>query len=167
MSVEFIRAEVAELTETHLERVRQAARASPRGRARICLHHGYADGVQEMVVGFTRHSYAPPHRHAPGRSESFQVIEGSFLVVIFDEAGHIHRGIAMTRPEAGGTFIYRLSAPLWHTVVPIAELSIIHEISQGPFVEGGDDLTDWAPPASDVTGGMQFLDARVAAWRAA
>jgi len=128
-----------------LERLKAAAAASPRRRARLCLHQAPADRVQEMVIALGRDTQIRPHRH-PGRSESIHVLEGAALVVLFDDLGAELRrlGLGLGPEEAR---LYRLSSNTWHTLLPLSELVVVHEVVEGPFDGGGQEFAAWAPAA--------------------
>lgn len=155
-SVVFLRQEIAEIGRDQVGRVKCAAKASPRSRARICLHHDVDDGVQQMVIAFYRDAYVRPHRHL-GKSESYHLIEGELELVFFDDAGEPSRRVRMSPLGDGGTFLYRLSNSLWHTFLPLSEFVVIHEISEGPFRDEGSEFAPWGPEESDAEGIQAFL----------
>lgn len=70
------------------------------------------------------------------------MIEGSVLIVFFEETGEIKREVSLS---AGRTspFLYRMSAPLWHTVLPLTEFAIFHEVTTGPFSPS--EYPSWEP----------------------
>jgi cupin fold WbuC family metalloprotein len=168
--VVFAQSEVVTVGREWLDRLKREAQASPRRRARVCLHQSHDDAVQEMVIAFCRGSLVRPHRHV-GRCESLHVIEGELAVLLFDDAGHVERRIDLCGGGvAGGAsigghptkpFMYRLSAPAWHTVAPCSELVVVHEVTQGPFVVGDDGFAPWSPPVGPA------LEAFIAAAMAA
>jgi cupin fold WbuC family metalloprotein len=160
-TVFFASGDVVQVGEETLAALKEAAARSLLKRARLCLHRDHADPVQEMVIAFCRGSYVPPHRHV-GRTESFHVIEGELVVVFFDGRGEVTRGIRMSPCGRGATFLYRLSASLWHTVVPLSQFAIIHETTTGPFRQGASEIAPWAPTERDVDG-IQAFQGRVVA----
>ena len=107
-------------------KLRQAARNDPRGRARLCLHHGANDAVHEMVIAIHKKSYIPPHRHL-NKSESFHLIEGELLVIFFNDDGRETSRLRLSEPENNNHFLYRLAASHWHTLIPLSDWVIIHE----------------------------------------
>ncbi len=124
--------------------LKQRALASPRRRARVCLHRTTDHPTQEMLIVFHRESFMPPHRHPQGKSESYHLVEGSMRVFLFDDDGRMLRSLAL---EAGKDFLYRLSAPLWHMPVPTSEWLVYHEVYSGPFIKTEDvEFAPWAPP---------------------
>ena len=150
--VVFAQSDVVAVGRDWLDRLKRDALAAPRRRARLCLHADHDDAVQEMVIAFCRGSWVRPHRHV-GRCESLHVIEGELAVLLFDDAGGVERRIDLC---GGGTsngaqssrpFMYRLSTPAWHTVVPCSDFVVVHEVTQGPFIAGDDGFAPWSPAA--------------------
>ena len=154
-SVVFLRQEIAEIGQKELDQVKLAARQSPRGRARLCLHHNVDDGVQQMVIAFCHDAYIRPHRHR--KSESYHVIDGELELIFLDETGRPTRRIRMGPRDKGLTFLYRLSSSLWHTFLPLSEYVVIHEISEGPFRENESEFAPWGPEEADVDGVRAFV----------
>ena len=114
---------------------------SPLKRARICLHFNNTDTIQEMLIAFCKNSYIRPHRHID-KTESFHIIEGKGVVFFFDDDGNVIKYIYI---DNSNTFIYKLSEPLWHTVIPITEFLVIHEVTTGPFIKDESTYAVWAP----------------------
>ena len=152
----FIGQEITEVTQEQLRQLKQAALHAPLKRARLCLHLDHRDSVQEMVIAFCQGSYVRPHRHV-NKSESFHVIEGELMVILFDDKGQVTRRIKMGPSSSGYTFLYRLSSSLWHTVVPLSEFVIVHETVTGPFAKEDTEFAPWGPDDSDVDGIEMFL----------
>ena len=138
---------------SQIESLKHVAAAARRKRARICLHHSHRDVVQEMVIAICRGSYIRPHRHT-GKSESFHVIHGELDVVFFDDCGYILQRVRMAK---GTHFLYRLSKPLWHTVLPRSKVVVIHETTSGPFIRSKTEFAAWSPKDSDAKGIRDFF----------
>jgi len=134
--------------ESWIERVKEAARAEPLRRARLNLHHSEEDLVQEMLIAFCGDSLNPPHRHL-GKSESLHVVQGRALIVFFDENGATQRQIVIGGVGTGFPALYRLAGPQWHTVIPLDDMVVIHEVSTGPFRRGQEPPPSWAPKNLD------------------
>ncbi|MEM7167099.1 MAG: WbuC family cupin fold metalloprotein [Planctomycetota bacterium] len=130
--------------EEWLGRLRTAADTSPRQRARLCLHRSPDDAVQEMIICFRRDSAVPVHRHQH-RTESFHVLEGKLTVFTFDDSGAVQQTIALGGRDSGRPFLFRMSTPEWHTVRIESEYAIVHEITVGPFRDGGLEVPPWCP----------------------
>jgi cupin fold WbuC family metalloprotein len=127
-----------------IDRLKASACSEPLRRARLNLHHSDNDAVHEMLIALCRDSLVPPHRHS-GKSESFHVVEGEVLVVIFDDHGSVIRRLHLGPVGSGRDFMYRQARPVWHTVIPLSEIVVVHETTKGPFVKSDSELAPWAP----------------------
>ena len=150
------RDEVIEIDAVWIERLKQAARQEKLGRARLCLHLSQDDLVQEMLIAFCRGSYIRPHRHV-AKSESFHVVEGELLVVLFGDDGKPIREFRMGPLGSGKNFIYRLASDTWHTVVPLSEYVVIHETTTGPWDPNENQVAPWSPDESSLSDVEHFL----------
>lgn len=115
---------------------------NPRKRARLCSHLTTDDALHEMIIVHAKDAYVRPHKHI-GKSESFHVIEGELKVLIFDQAGKVIETIEMGDLLSGKTFYYRLSEPLFHTVVPLSDFVVFHEVTKGPFRSEDCVFAEW------------------------
>jgi cupin fold WbuC family metalloprotein len=131
--------------------LRREAGASPRRRARICLHPGPDDPVQEMLIALLPGSFIPPHRQV-GKEKSYLVVEGALTVAFFD-GERLDRAVRLggSRP-----FLTRFSASPWHTVLACAGPVVYLETIAGPFRAEGTDFAPWAP-ANDDPAGVAWL----------
>jgi cupin fold WbuC family metalloprotein len=127
--------------------LKEAARQDPLKRARLCLHRSSGDALHQMIIAHHRDTYTHPHRHR-NKAESFNMIEGRLLVVFFDDAGKVTAHLVLGGPGSQDPSIYRLSISEWHTVVPLTEYAVFHEITSGPFAPGDAELAAWAPSES-------------------
>ena len=93
-------------------------------------------------------AYVRPHKHI-GKSESFHVIEGLLLVVVFDDEGSKIEDIPMGDMHSGELFYYRLPANLYHTVIPQQDFVVFHEVTNGPFDRSDTVFAPWAPAEDD------------------
>jgi len=130
---------IAVVLEETIERLKKMAVQTPLKRARLCLHRSHEDPVQEMVIVLHRDSYIRPHRHQH-KTESFHMIEGEVVIGFFNDGGDIQSTLRLSASER---YLYRLSAPLWHTVVPLTEFAVFHEVSTGPFIQS--EYPFWEP----------------------
>lgn len=130
--------------ESWIERVKQSAKGEPLRRARLNLHRSEDDQVQEMLIAFCRDSLNSPHRHF-AKSESLHAIEGRALILFFDDTGEVKRRIKIGGPGSGLPPLYRLCSPDWHTVIPLDDMVVIHEVTTGPFRRERDILPAWVP----------------------
>ncbi len=140
--------EVVEVGDEMIDRLKVLASASPRKRARLCLHRSPTDATHEMLIAFHRDSFMPPHRHPANKSESYHVIGGMMVVHLFDDTGAAVRSISLG--SSAPSFLYRLSTNLWHMPTAASEWLIYHEVYSGPFLKDRDvEFPSWAPAESD------------------
>jgi len=152
----FLGKEITEIKAKDLADLKEAATRSSLKRARFCMHKDHNDTMHEMIIAFRKGSYIRPHRHKE-KIESFHIIEGELLVIFFDDNGNPTHRIKMSPYNSGETFFYRLSVCAWHMVIPISEYVILHEITNGPFVEGETEFSTWSPNESDSNEVTDFL----------
>lgn len=122
---------------------------SSRGRVRINLHPNDDDLLHEMLIAVAPNSYIQPHKH-PLKSEAFHIVYGAVDIVLFGDDGEIQGVISLAHGEKGVPFYYRMSKPTFHTLIIKSDLLIVHEITNGPFKEGGTIFGDFAPNELDV-----------------
>jgi len=156
MEVVFLAGDIIEIDHSLLHELKQRALRAPRRRARVCLHKSHQDSIQEMLICFCIDSYIPPHRHT-NKNESYHIVEGRATVYILDESGRVRRQIEMGDFSSKKTFFYRLSTDAWHTMVPRTEFVILHEVTDGPFLQQDNDLPSWAPRVDDAAGVERYL----------
>jgi cupin fold WbuC family metalloprotein len=135
---------VTEVGVAWYEKLKRHAFEADLKRARFCLHGSPEDALHEMVIIFHRDTVVRPHRHID-KSESFHLIFGELDILLFDEQGKPTRAVRMGDINSGKTQIYRLSGPIWHSVIVRSEYAAIHEITNGPFRPSEGDFADWAP----------------------
>lgn len=135
--------------------LKDRARRNPRLRSRLCTHPDPAADVHEMLIVHHRDVYVRPHRHV-GRAESFHLIEGEALVVLFAPDGAIERVIAV---GAGGErpFYYRMPAAVTHSFVIESEWLVFHETTSGPFDPSATTFAAWAPDGNEPASAAAYL----------
>jgi cupin fold WbuC family metalloprotein len=116
---------------------------------RINMHGGADDPLHEMLIAIRPGSYIRPHKH-PGKSETFHLIHGSVDIIVFDDDGGIRDVVELAAGEKDRAFCYRMSEPMFHTLMIRSDLLIVHEITNGPFRAGETVFGDFAPPESDA-----------------
>lgn len=134
------------LDEETIRRGTHAARESPRRRIILQIHRTDTEGVQRMLNFMQPGSYARPHCHpAPENVESVAVVQGVIGFLVFDPAGSV---LAAHRLEAGNpaSCLVDIEPGVWHTLVPLAEDTVVLEIKRGPYVGATDkSFAPWAP----------------------
>ena len=147
---------IACINNSDLASIKEDACASRLRRSRICVHESVDDPVQEMIIAICRDSYIAPHRHV-GKTESFHVIEGQADIYFFEDCGRISRIVTLGSDSPEG-FYYRLSAPLYHTVLSHGAMLVIHETTTGPFHPEEATAAPFAPHAEDAAAVRAYLE---------
>lgn len=110
------------------------------------LHRSDTEGVQRMLNFMQRGSYAQPHCHpSPENIETVAVLKGAVGFVVFELTGAIR---SVHRLEAGNpaSCLVDIEPGVWHTLVPLADETVILEIKRGPYNAGTDKtFAAWAP----------------------
>ena len=83
------------------------------------------------------------------------MIEGRLAVVIFDDQGAPVRSLLLTPAGQGGLICYRLCIQAFHAVLPLDDVVVFHEITNGPFRQGDAVVAPWAPGEPEAL--HQFL----------
>jgi cupin fold WbuC family metalloprotein len=115
------------------------------GRVRLCAHADPALPLHEMFILLSDRSYIRPHAH-PGKAESLLVLEGEAEAVFFDDDGGVTGVVGLGDYASGGTFYYRVDAPVYHTLLLRTPRLLFHEATTGPFRREETRFAPWAPP---------------------
>ena len=140
-------------------KLKNEAKNSEKKTSRLLMHLDTQDHVQEMIIAFGKEAVIPPNK-SENKSESLQVVEGKMLLVIFNDNGNVDNKIEMQPlSEGGNNFIYRFNKCMWHTMIALSEIVVVHEILEGPFIkEDGNNIPSWVPKnTSDTKKLMQSL----------
>ena len=139
------------------EQVAQGAEDTPRKRLNHNFHSGPADNPHRFLNVLLRGTYIRPHRHlSPPKSETFVVLEGRALVVVFNEDGSAANRYLLGEETSG----IDLGPGIWHTVIALSDRVICFEVKPGPWDSASDkEFASWAPPegAPDVGGYLESL----------
>ena len=143
---------------------KEMALKSPRNRYRLCLHWDHDHLTQEMIICLKGFTYFQPHLHPANRSESYHMIEGRADIYLFDEKGEIIDIVRLGAPGTIGedkvsrSFMYRLSKPIYHLVIPRSEWTIYHEVLTGPWSKNEVvQYAPFAPPENDRDCILKFI----------
>jgi cupin fold WbuC family metalloprotein len=96
------------------------------------------------------------HSPVAGKTESYHMVFGELDIVLFSDDGRPIRVIPMGTLASGKTHVYRLNAPIWHSVIVRSEYAAIHEVTNGPFNVEENEFAPWAPEEPNAL--RQFLD---------
>lgn len=148
---------VTQVSREDIQVLKTLALRNSRRRVRLCAHPGVEDDLHEMIIVHSGGTYIRPHKHV-GKSESFHIIEGRLQVVLFEENGRIRDVVNLGHTERGENFYYRLSESWFHTVIPISEVVVFHETTNGPFKREDTVFAPWAPQENDYEAQKKYLD---------
>ena len=140
--------EIVKLGYQDIDFLKEKAQNNERKRVRLCAHKEVKDTLHEMLIIHMKDTYVRPHKHLH-KSESLYVIEGEASAVMFDEAGHIVEVIRIGDYRSGHRFYYRISAPVYHTLLISTEFFVFHETTNGPFNKTDTVFAPWAPEEND------------------
>jgi cupin fold WbuC family metalloprotein len=129
------------------------------------VHRSDTEGVQRLLNFMQRGSYARPHCHpAPENVETVCVLQGMVGFVVFDADGAIRSAHRLVAGDAGSSLV-DIEPGTWHTVVPLADDTVVLEIKRGPYDAATDKtFAAWAPEEGSeaARGYLRQLESAVA-----
>jgi cupin fold WbuC family metalloprotein len=142
----FCKKDIVALNRDAIEELKRAA-SSGGADVRISMHPSPESDLHNMIILQHKETYVRPHKHLT-KTETYQLIEGEHLVVVFDEQGIVIDSCNMSLED---NFLYRFEKNQFHMSIPISDFVIFHESKIGPFIREGDSVfADWAPITEDV-----------------
>ena len=147
---------IVRVTASDIEMLNRKALANERKRIRLCAHSGIDDSLHEMLIVHGREAYVRPHKH-PGKTESVHIIEGTVDVIVFDDEGRIREIIRMGEIGSGLHFYYRMSKPIFHTLLIRSDVLVFHETTNGPFRRSDTVFAPWAPDDGNPEACIQYM----------
>ncbi|PIW30968.1 MAG: hypothetical protein COW30_00690 [Rhodospirillales bacterium CG15_BIG_FIL_POST_REV_8_21_14_020_66_15] len=155
---EFITGPVVTLGAPDLARLKELASKSAKNRYRFCVHDSTDHPVQEMLICARGHTYLPPHRHPPGKCESYHVVEGQAEVYLMDESGAVLTTHLLGDSQHEGAVFIRIAEPIFHFVFPRSDWFIYHEVFSGPWsLEKSVIPAPFSPPEDDAQAIAAFV----------
>lgn len=131
------------------------AASLPRRRKNLNLHQP-EDPVQRFFNALEPGTYVRPHRHLdPPKGETFILVAGSFLVILFNDDGVI-AGVHRFSRE-GEALAIDILPGVWHGVICERPGTVYFEVKDGPYEALTDkDFASWAP-AEGSDGAPSYL----------
>lgn len=138
------------ISDQTLSELSQKAALLPRRRLNLNFHEELSDPINRMLNAFELGTYVQPHKHEnPDKREVFIVLRGSLLLVIFDDSGNPIDFILLD--PAKGTHAIEIPAGVWHSVISLAQGTVVYEIKDGPYIQPLDkNFASWAPKEGDM-----------------
>lgn len=152
----FAQETLVEVSCADIQYLKDKAEKNERKRIRLCTHQNENDTLHEMLIVHKKGAYVRPHKHV-NKSEAVHIIEGRVDVIIFNEMGNIVNVIKMSDYTSGNIFYYRMSEPLYHTLLIHSEILVFHEITNGPFSRNDSVFAPWSPDETDISSIPDFL----------
>jgi cupin fold WbuC family metalloprotein len=153
-ALEAPRSAVTAIGEPLIVQVIAASRESPRRRMVLPLHKDPGAVLQRMLNAVQPGSYIRPHRHAAPRAETLVLLRGALRFVAFDDSGEVRRAVDL---RADGDLGVDIEPGVYHSMVALAEDSVVFEVKTGPYDRDTDKM--WAPwaPLEDVPEAAAYL----------
>ena len=136
--------------------LKKQAALNSRKRCRICVHPGATSSLHGMLIVHGIDAYVRPHRHLL-KAESLHVIEGSALMLAFDEEGEITQTEELSDLQSGKSFYYRMPKGVFHSIIITSNWLVFYESTTGPFNKKMTENASWAPPDEDFSAVKSFL----------
>lgn len=125
-----------------IDRLAKDAQLAQNHMGRLLMHNSPDDAVQEMLIALARNCAVKPNR-SKGKSESLQVLRGDLTLVVYSDDGEETDRISMSAHDEKLPFLYRFNSTPWHTMIPISDVVVVHEVLQGPFVKSNEEEPAW------------------------
>lgn len=148
---------IIRVSRREIEFLKDRVSSAPRGRVRLCAHASNEDLLHEMIIVLTQQTYIRPHKHVQ-KSESFHIIEGTVDVVVLDDDGKVLDVIELGELASGRQFFYRISQPIFHTLIIRSPILVVHETTNGPFNRADAIFAPWSPEEHDPTAKQYLRD---------
>ena len=141
------------ITGALCDSVAERAASVPRRRINHNFHRTMEDNPHRFLNVLLKGTYIQPHRHIdPPKSETFLVLEGEAVVLIFDDDGQVtERHVLGRTSEAGRVWGVDLAPGVWHTIAALSDRVVCFEVKPGPWQAASDkDFAPWAPKEGDA-----------------
>ena len=126
---------IIQIGDREINQLIKEARSTELKRARVNIHKSSDDLLHEMIIAFTSESEVKVHKH-PNKRESFHILKGRVQIRFYGEELIEMTDRRITLCSERGPYYYRMQDQLWHKVIPLTDICVIHEITDGPFIPG-------------------------------
>ena len=126
----------------------EEAKRTERKRKNLNYHQSFNDPINRMLNAIEPGSYIQPHKHEnPDKREVFFLLQGSFVVVFFNDSGNIIDHVILDNIENYGV---EIPPAVWHTIISLEPGSVVYVVKDGPYSEKDDkNFAAWAPTEGD------------------
>ena len=143
-------------SDADISRLKEYARASKRGRARLCFHDSPDALLHNMLIVMAGGSYIHPHKHLQ-KSESLLIIEGQAILCVFDAFGAPISFRHLRSAEEAGVYFYHMPVGIFHTQLITSDWLVYQESTTGPFDPSATVLAPWAPDEKDADDAAAYM----------
>lgn len=149
---QFLKGHYRSIGEEDLKKLQNLTNKEEIKKFRFCLHQNTRDLVQEMVICSKGFVYTRPHKHPKPKSESYHMLLGNMDVYLFSNKGKVIDKINLSCSKfrkKNSRIMYKISSPIFHTMVPNTKWVIWHEVTTGPFIKNSQNFSrfaDFSPP---------------------
>lgn len=154
MEVEFISEPVLSFCQQDINDMKNRAAKNNSGKFRYCFHKNESSHMQEMMFVQNKDVYARPHKHIEF-DETQILIEGTGIVITFDETGAIHQTFQVGYKD---NKFWRIQKNIYHMLIPLSEQIVIFEVREGQFSSNSNIFPSWAPKESEHEKVLSFIN---------
>jgi len=121
------------------------AKQSSRKRMNYNFHPADDAVLQRMLNALEPGTYIRPHKHInPDKNEVFVVLQGTLLLVEFNDDGSICDQIILNKNSED--LAVEFPPDRYHTIISLESGSVAFEFKEGPYVQATDKVfASWAP----------------------
>lgn len=133
------------IDNTLIESLSNKASKTLRKRLNHNFHETASDPFHRMLNALEPFSYVCPHKHEnPNKREAFIILQGSMLVIQFDNIGNITDHIILN--HATKSFGVEIPPATYHTIIALEKRTVVYEVKDGPYELSTDKgFAPWAP----------------------
>jgi len=152
----FVDEQILTVDRKRIESLKELAVKNKRTRVRLCTHPNADHNCHEMLIVHLKGNYIPPHKHID-KSDSIHVIEGTADLIFLDEKGEIFKVVHLGVSGSGKEFYYRISEPIYHTLIVTSDIFVFHETCKGPYDRSETVFGEWAPHEDDLEAAQLYM----------
>ncbi len=147
-----------EINNQLLDEVSGKAKSAQRKRINYNFHKEMSDPLHRMINALEPGTYVRPHKHEnPDKMESFIILRGKVLVVVFHDSGEITNYSILD--QENGKYGVEIAPGEFHTIIALVPDSAVYEVKNGPYSAANDkNFASWAP-AEGARGSDEYMNA--------
>ena len=137
--------------EKTLYGLNESAGSNSRRRQHLNIHESFEEPCQRLFNAVHVGSYIQPHRHfLDSKKELLLAVKGKFAIIEFSHIGGFKNftvfGSEKYCDSEDSSYGVEIPTDRWHTVIALAEESVLLEVKQGPFIpDSAKEFASWAP----------------------